>query len=141
MVTDYWAEIMQDVCYLIAADGWKAETYRVIETDKKGKEKDKGWTCEARNGYARAHRLVRLVRAPLAAIFLSAWVPSAKMRVRMAIPTLADAILDWSARYVQAYPCGRKKCEALRNFTRPRSPPGRDGGAPACQECRRGVRW
>jgi hypothetical protein len=107
MVTDYWAEIMQDVCYLIAADGWKAETYRVIETDKKGKEKDKGWTCEARNGYARAHRLVRLVRASLAAIFLSAWVPSAKMRVRMATPTLADAILDWSARYVQAYPCGR----------------------------------
>ena len=43
---DYWAEIMQDDCYLIAADGWKAETYRVIETDKKGKEKDKGWTCD-----------------------------------------------------------------------------------------------
>jgi len=30
---------MQDDCYLIAADGWKAETYRVIETDKKGKKK------------------------------------------------------------------------------------------------------
>lgn len=43
---DYWAEIMQDDCYLIAADGWKAETYRIIETDKKGKEKDKGWTCD-----------------------------------------------------------------------------------------------
>ena len=43
---DYWAESMQDDCYLIAADGWKAETYRVIETDKKGKEKDKGWTCD-----------------------------------------------------------------------------------------------
>ena len=43
---DYWAETMQDDCYLIAADGWKAETYRVIETDKKGKEKDKGWTCD-----------------------------------------------------------------------------------------------
>jgi type I restriction enzyme M protein len=39
---DYWAETMQDDCYLIAADGWKAETYRIIETDKKGKEKDKG---------------------------------------------------------------------------------------------------
>jgi len=24
----------QDDCYLIAADGWKAETYRVIETTK-----------------------------------------------------------------------------------------------------------
>jgi len=37
---------MQDDCYLIAADGWKAETYRIIETDKKGKQKDKGWTCD-----------------------------------------------------------------------------------------------
>jgi len=43
---DYWAATMQDDCYLIAVDGWKAETYRVIETDKKGKEKDKGWACD-----------------------------------------------------------------------------------------------
>ncbi|MCH8852460.1 MAG: type I restriction-modification system subunit M [Planctomycetes bacterium] len=43
---DYWAETMQDDCYLIAADGWKANTYRIIETDKKGKPKDKGWTCD-----------------------------------------------------------------------------------------------
>ena len=43
---DYWAETMQDDCYLIADDGWKAETYRIIEKDKKGKEKDKGWTCD-----------------------------------------------------------------------------------------------
>lgn len=43
---DYWAEVMQDDCYLIAADGWKAETSRIIEKDKKGKEKDKGWTCD-----------------------------------------------------------------------------------------------
>jgi type I restriction enzyme M protein len=43
---DYWSTTMQDDCYLIAADGWKAETYRVIEKDKKGKEKDKGWTCD-----------------------------------------------------------------------------------------------
>ena len=43
---DFWAETMQDDCYLIATDGWKAETYRVIETDKKGKEKDKGWLCD-----------------------------------------------------------------------------------------------
>lgn len=43
---DYWTETMQDDCYLIAADGWKAETYRIIEKDKKGKEKDKGWTCD-----------------------------------------------------------------------------------------------
>jgi len=43
---DYWAQTMQDDCYLIASDGWKAETYRIIEADKKGKEKDKGWTCD-----------------------------------------------------------------------------------------------
>jgi len=48
---DYWAETMQDDCYLIASDGWKAETYRIIET-KKGKDGkpvkqvDKGWTCD-----------------------------------------------------------------------------------------------
>ena len=28
------------------ADGWEAETYRIIEKDKKGKERDKGWTCD-----------------------------------------------------------------------------------------------
>ena len=43
---DFWSETMQDDCYLIASKGWKAETYRVIETDKKGKERDKGWVCD-----------------------------------------------------------------------------------------------
>jgi type I restriction enzyme M protein len=43
---DYWAETMQDDCYLIAADGWKAETYRIIEKGKNGKERDKGWACD-----------------------------------------------------------------------------------------------
>jgi type I restriction enzyme M protein len=43
---DYWAETMQDDCYIISTESWKAETYRVIEKDKKGKEKDKGWTCD-----------------------------------------------------------------------------------------------
>lgn len=43
---DYWAEVMQDDAYLISSDGWKAETYRIIEKDKKGKEKDKGWACD-----------------------------------------------------------------------------------------------
>jgi type I restriction enzyme M protein len=48
---DYWAESMQDDCYLIAADDWKAETYRVIETrkgkdGKPSKEVDKGWACD-----------------------------------------------------------------------------------------------
>lgn len=43
---DYWAETMQDDCYLIAVDGWKAETSRVIEINKKKKEVDKGWICD-----------------------------------------------------------------------------------------------
>jgi len=43
---DYWAATMQDDCYLIAEGGWQAETYRVIETNKKGKEVDKGWICD-----------------------------------------------------------------------------------------------
>jgi type I restriction enzyme M protein len=43
---DYWAETMQDDCYLIAADGWVARTARIMETDKKGKQRDKGWTCD-----------------------------------------------------------------------------------------------
>ena len=48
---DFWDETMQDDCYLIAADGWKAETYRVIETKKDkdgkpGKQVDKGWACD-----------------------------------------------------------------------------------------------
>jgi type I restriction enzyme M protein len=43
---DYWAEVMQDDCYLIAAEGWQAKAYRIVEKDKKGKEKDKGWTYD-----------------------------------------------------------------------------------------------
>jgi len=43
---DYWAETMQDDAYLIAADGWAARTTRIVETDKKGKARDRGWTCE-----------------------------------------------------------------------------------------------
>jgi type I restriction enzyme M protein len=43
---DYWMQTMQDDVYLVAADGWKAETTRIVEKDKKGKERDKGWTCD-----------------------------------------------------------------------------------------------
>ncbi|MBI4995733.1 MAG: type I restriction-modification system subunit M [Rhodocyclales bacterium] len=43
---DYWEETLRDDAYLIAEDGWQAQTYRIVETDKKGKEKDKGWTCD-----------------------------------------------------------------------------------------------
>lgn len=46
ILMDYWAETMQDDVYLIAADGWKAETSRILVEDKKGKTKDKGWTCD-----------------------------------------------------------------------------------------------
>ncbi|WP_286256830.1 type I restriction-modification system subunit M [Pseudoalteromonas apostichopi] len=53
---NYWYEIMQDDCYLIAAPlevggGWQASTYRIEEEkkNKKGevtKTVDKGWTCD-----------------------------------------------------------------------------------------------
>ncbi|MFN8467933.1 MAG: N-6 DNA methylase [Caldilineaceae bacterium] len=47
---DYWAETMQDDCYLIAADGWVAKPHRVLEEIKsgknKGEQKDKGWACD-----------------------------------------------------------------------------------------------
>ncbi len=43
---DYWAETMQDDAYLIAADGWVAVPARIVETDKKGKTRDKGWACD-----------------------------------------------------------------------------------------------
>ena len=47
---DYWAEVMQDDCYLIATDGWVAKTHRVMEEVKSGKKKgemkDKGWACD-----------------------------------------------------------------------------------------------
>lgn len=39
---DYWASTMQDDCYLVAADGWKAEIELVL--NKKGKAS--GWTCD-----------------------------------------------------------------------------------------------
>jgi type I restriction enzyme M protein len=42
--------VMQDDCYLIADEGWKAETRRLIERKegKEGKvtEKDRGWVCD-----------------------------------------------------------------------------------------------
>jgi len=39
---NYWASTMQDDCYLVAADGWKAEVELVL--NKKGKAS--GWTCD-----------------------------------------------------------------------------------------------
>ncbi|WP_317897156.1 class I SAM-dependent DNA methyltransferase [Aurantibacillus circumpalustris] len=43
---NYWNEVMQDDCYLIAVDGWKAEPYRILTKNKAGKETDKGWDCD-----------------------------------------------------------------------------------------------
>lgn len=43
---DYWDEVMQDDCYIISADGWKAETYRILVENKKKKMIDKGWSCD-----------------------------------------------------------------------------------------------
>ena len=41
---------MQDDCYQIASNGWKAEPHRIVEIAKsgkdKGKKKDKGWECD-----------------------------------------------------------------------------------------------
>ena len=42
----YWAETMQDDCYLLVASGFKAETRRIIEKNKAGKKVDKGWVCD-----------------------------------------------------------------------------------------------
>ncbi len=42
----YWIETMQDDCYIIAADGWKAETYRILIENKQKNFVDKGWTCD-----------------------------------------------------------------------------------------------
>ncbi|MCK9858318.1 type I restriction-modification system subunit M [Paenibacillus sp. ATY16] len=43
---DFWDDVMQDDCYLISADGWKAETYRIVVENKQKKMVDKGWTCD-----------------------------------------------------------------------------------------------
>lgn len=43
---DYWAQTMQDDAYFLSEDGWKAVPARIIETNKKGVRKDKGWACD-----------------------------------------------------------------------------------------------
>ena len=42
----YWFETMQDDCYIVSVDGWKAETYRILVENKAKKIVDKGWTCD-----------------------------------------------------------------------------------------------
>ncbi|SCY40976.1 type I restriction enzyme M protein [Nonlabens sp. Hel1_33_55] len=43
---DYWNAMMKDDVYLLAEDGWVAKTKRIIEKNSKGKDIDKGWTCD-----------------------------------------------------------------------------------------------
>lgn len=43
---DYWNETMKDDVYMVVEDGWNAKVRRIIEKNAKGKEVDKGWTCD-----------------------------------------------------------------------------------------------
>jgi type I restriction enzyme M protein len=43
---NYWNEIMKDDVYMLIEDGWVARVRRIIEKNNKGKEVDKGWTCD-----------------------------------------------------------------------------------------------
>jgi type I restriction enzyme M protein len=46
LLLDQWADTLQDDVYAISAEGWRADTYRLQETTKAGKLKDKGWSCD-----------------------------------------------------------------------------------------------
>ncbi|CAD7768272.1 N-6 DNA Methylase [Candidatus Methanoperedenaceae archaeon GB50] len=46
ILMDYWDEEMKDDVYMIIENGWEAKPQRIIEKNKKGKEIDKGWTCD-----------------------------------------------------------------------------------------------
>ncbi len=43
---NYWNETFKDDVYLLVEDGWKATIKHVVEKNQKGKEVDKGWTCD-----------------------------------------------------------------------------------------------
>ncbi len=43
---NYWNNVMKDDVYMLVEDGWVARTKRIIEKNNKGKEVDKGWTCD-----------------------------------------------------------------------------------------------
>lgn len=45
-VMDYWNETLKDDVYLVVEDGWTANIRRILEKNNKGKEVDKGWTCD-----------------------------------------------------------------------------------------------
>ena len=43
---NYWNETMKDDVYMVIEEGWTAKVRRIIEKNNKGKEVDKGWTCD-----------------------------------------------------------------------------------------------
>ena len=43
---NYWNDIMKDDAYMLIEDGWVANVKRIVEKNAKGKEVDKGWTCD-----------------------------------------------------------------------------------------------
>lgn len=43
---NYWNDTMKDDVYMIIEEGWEAKVRRIIEKNQKGKEVDKGWTCD-----------------------------------------------------------------------------------------------
>jgi type I restriction enzyme M protein len=43
---NYWNETLKDDIYLIVEDGWTVNVRRILEKNNKGKEVDKGWTCD-----------------------------------------------------------------------------------------------
>ena len=45
-VMDYWNETLKDDVYLVVEDGWTANIRHILEKNNKGKEIDKGWTCD-----------------------------------------------------------------------------------------------
>jgi type I restriction enzyme M protein len=45
-VMNYWNDIMKDDVYMLIEDGWVANVKRIVEKNAKGKEVDKGWTCD-----------------------------------------------------------------------------------------------
>jgi type I restriction enzyme M protein len=46
ILMDYWDEEMKDDVYMVIENGWEATPHRIIEKNKKGKNVDKGWTCD-----------------------------------------------------------------------------------------------
>lgn len=47
---NFWNDVMQDDCYIIAEDGWNSKTHRLLikstSGKNKGKKVDKGWDCD-----------------------------------------------------------------------------------------------